>query len=116
MDSDLMNQVNRQEDKVAENASNKRKWEGNHGGSSSQQQNKGHKVIRAHIVGPSDKKGYAGNLPLASASLTTQRPLVAKQKTKAIYYECRILGHYKSNYPKMEESEPDEQARERKSP
>nr|GEW14505.1 hypothetical protein [Tanacetum cinerariifolium] len=32
----------RQEEKVAENASNKRKWEGNHNGSSSQQ-NKGHK-------------------------------------------------------------------------
>nr|GEV85780.1 reverse transcriptase domain-containing protein [Tanacetum cinerariifolium] len=100
--------VERQEDKVAENASNKRKWEGDHGGSSSQQQNKGPKVIRAHIVRPSDKKGYVGNLPLgnkykfhhtgrctaqcgnckrishqtrdcrASASATTQSPLVAK--------------------------------------
>nr|GEX34517.1 hypothetical protein [Tanacetum cinerariifolium] len=32
-----MSQIERQEDKVAENASNKRKWEGNHNGSSSQQ-------------------------------------------------------------------------------
>ncbi|GJT32862.1 hypothetical protein Tco_0923281 [Tanacetum coccineum] len=39
----------RQEDNVAENASNKRKWEDNHNGSSSQQ-NKGHKVPRAHIT------------------------------------------------------------------
>ncbi|GJZ83538.1 hypothetical protein Tco_0648711 [Tanacetum coccineum] len=37
-----ISQTERQEDKVAENASNKRKWEGNHNGSSSQQ-NKGHK-------------------------------------------------------------------------
>ncbi|GJV89610.1 hypothetical protein Tco_1533548 [Tanacetum coccineum] len=33
------------QNKVAENASNKRKWEGDHGGSSSQQQNKKHKVL-----------------------------------------------------------------------
>ncbi|GKD06406.1 reverse transcriptase domain-containing protein, partial [Tanacetum coccineum] len=79
---------------------------------------------------PSDKKGYAGNIPLcnkckfyhtgwctakcrnckrighqtrdcrASASATTHKPLVAKQKTKATCYECGILGHYKSNCPK----------------
>ncbi|GJS67235.1 hypothetical protein Tco_0681799, partial [Tanacetum coccineum] len=42
---DLMNRVERQNDKVAKNASNKRKWEGDHGGSSSQQQNKEHKVF-----------------------------------------------------------------------
>ncbi|GKA71632.1 putative reverse transcriptase domain-containing protein [Tanacetum coccineum] len=53
-----------QKDKVAKNASSKRKWEGNHGGSSSQ--NKGHKVIRAHTAHPSNKKGYAGNLPLCN--------------------------------------------------
>ncbi|GJW49950.1 putative reverse transcriptase domain-containing protein, partial [Tanacetum coccineum] len=38
-----MIQTERQEDKVAKNASNKRKWESNHNGSSSQQ-NKGHKT------------------------------------------------------------------------
>ncbi|GKG48783.1 hypothetical protein Tco_0512930 [Tanacetum coccineum] len=31
----LMSQTERQEDKVAENASNKRKWKGHHNGSSS---------------------------------------------------------------------------------
>ncbi|GJY75952.1 hypothetical protein Tco_0481068 [Tanacetum coccineum] len=46
-----MSQTKRQEDKVAENASNKRKWEGNPHGSSSQQ-NKGHKVPRAHTTRP----------------------------------------------------------------
>ncbi|GJT23308.1 hypothetical protein Tco_0893245 [Tanacetum coccineum] len=34
---DLMKQVKRQEDKVADNSSNKRKWEGDYGRSSSQQ-------------------------------------------------------------------------------
>ncbi|GJW98163.1 hypothetical protein Tco_0179971 [Tanacetum coccineum] len=61
---DLIDQVERKKDKVADNASNKRKWEGNHGRSSNQQQNKGHKVIRAYIVGPSNKKGYVRTLPL----------------------------------------------------
>ncbi|GJX97782.1 putative reverse transcriptase domain-containing protein, partial [Tanacetum coccineum] len=60
-----MSQTERQEDKVAENASNKRKWEGNHNGSSSQQ-NKGHKVPRAHTTWPSNKKAYAGSLPLCN--------------------------------------------------
>ncbi|GJW82831.1 hypothetical protein Tco_0155976 [Tanacetum coccineum] len=58
---DLMNRVEHQEGKVAKNASNKRKWEGDHDGSSSQ--NKGHKVIGAHAVEPSNKKVYAGKLP-----------------------------------------------------
>ncbi|GJZ68325.1 putative reverse transcriptase domain-containing protein [Tanacetum coccineum] len=54
-----------QEDKVAENASNKRKWKGNHNGGSSQQ-NKGHKVPRTHITLPINKKAYAGSLPLCN--------------------------------------------------
>nr|GEY94325.1 hypothetical protein [Tanacetum cinerariifolium] len=72
----LVNHVKRQEDKVTEDASKKRKWEGDHDGSSNQQQNKGHKLIG----------GYA-----------------AKQqecKTKSTCYECGILGYYKSSYPK----------------
>nr|GFA90916.1 putative reverse transcriptase domain-containing protein [Tanacetum cinerariifolium] len=44
-----MSQTERQEEKVAENASNKRKWESNHNGSLSQQ-NKGHKVPGAAPV------------------------------------------------------------------
>nr|GEY95229.1 reverse transcriptase domain-containing protein [Tanacetum cinerariifolium] len=66
MARELMSQIERQKEKVAENASNKRKWEGDHGGSSSQQQNKEHKVIRAHTAGPSNKKGYARTLPLCN--------------------------------------------------
>ncbi|GJZ17204.1 hypothetical protein Tco_0553327 [Tanacetum coccineum] len=63
---DLMNQVERQKDNVAKNASNKSKLEGNHGGSSSQQQNKEHKVISGHTARPNNKKGYARNLPLCN--------------------------------------------------
>ncbi|GKB91391.1 hypothetical protein Tco_0963663 [Tanacetum coccineum] len=50
------NQVEHQEAKVTKDASNKRKWEGDHNGSSSQQQNKGHKLIRAHAAKPSNRK------------------------------------------------------------
>ncbi|GKG04440.1 hypothetical protein Tco_0314827, partial [Tanacetum coccineum] len=56
-----MSQTERQEDKVPENVSNKRKWEGNHNGISSQQ-NKWHKVPRAHTTRPISKKAYAGRL------------------------------------------------------
>ncbi|GJW20035.1 hypothetical protein Tco_0027471 [Tanacetum coccineum] len=44
MACESMSQIEQQKDKVAENARNKRKWEGTHGGSSSQQQNKEHKL------------------------------------------------------------------------
>nr|GFC99509.1 hypothetical protein [Tanacetum cinerariifolium] len=60
-----MSQIERQEEKVAENASNKRKWESNHNGSLSQQ-NKGHKVPRAHTAWPINKKAYAESLPLCN--------------------------------------------------
>ncbi|GJU06379.1 hypothetical protein Tco_1122809, partial [Tanacetum coccineum] len=63
---DLMNRVEQQKDKVAKNANNRRKWEGDHDRSSCQQQNKEHKVIRAHTAEPGKKKGYVGNLPLCN--------------------------------------------------
>ncbi|GJU52198.1 hypothetical protein Tco_1225912 [Tanacetum coccineum] len=63
MARDSLDRVERQEYKEAKNASNKRKWEGDHDKSSSQQQNKGHKVIRAHAAQPSNKKVYVGKLP-----------------------------------------------------
>nr|GEU31032.1 putative reverse transcriptase domain-containing protein [Tanacetum cinerariifolium] len=58
------NQTKQQEGKIEEDTNNKRKWEDDHKGSSSQQQNKEPKAIRAHTVRPSNKKGYAGKLPL----------------------------------------------------
>nr|GFD23023.1 hypothetical protein [Tanacetum cinerariifolium] len=60
-----MSQTERQEEKVAENASHKRKWESNHNGSLSQQ-NKGHKVPRAHTAWPINKRTYTGSLPLCN--------------------------------------------------
>ncbi|GKE29712.1 reverse transcriptase domain-containing protein, partial [Tanacetum coccineum] len=105
-----MSQTKRQEDKVAENASNKRKWEGNHNGSSSQQ-NKGHKVPRAHTTRPINKKAYAGSLPLCNqCKFHHNRPCtvkcgncgthaVARNQQTLTCYECGSLGHYKSNCP-----------------
>nr|GFB84524.1 hypothetical protein [Tanacetum cinerariifolium] len=58
-----MSQTKRQEEEVAKNASNKRKWEINHH-RSLRHQNKGHKVPRAHTTGPINKKAHAGSLPL----------------------------------------------------
>nr|GEX50605.1 hypothetical protein [Tanacetum cinerariifolium] len=52
--------------KVTKDASNMRKWEGDHGGSSRKQQNKGHKAIRAHAVGPSNKNEYVGTPSLCN--------------------------------------------------
>nr|GFC56828.1 hypothetical protein [Tanacetum cinerariifolium] len=60
-----MSQTERQEEKVAENASNKRKWKSNHNGSLSQQ-DKGHKVPRAHTARHREKKHYGGSKPLCS--------------------------------------------------
>ncbi|GJR36882.1 reverse transcriptase domain-containing protein [Tanacetum coccineum] len=99
MAHELMSQIERQKDKVAENARNKRKWKGDHGGSSSQQRNKDHKVIRAHTAEPGNKKGYAGNLPLTPVPRSKQRPSVAKQKAEDTCYECGRLGHYNNGCP-----------------
>nr|GFB85763.1 hypothetical protein [Tanacetum cinerariifolium] len=83
-----MSQTERQKEKVAENASNKRKWEGNHNGSSSQQ-NKGHKVPRAHTTWPINKKAYAGSLPLCNqCKFQHNGPCTVKS-----------LRHYKSECP-----------------
>ncbi|GJZ49918.1 reverse transcriptase domain-containing protein [Tanacetum coccineum] len=129
MARESMSQTKQQKDRVAENASNKRKWEGNHNGSSSQQQNKEHNVFRAHTAGPSNKEDYVGNLPLCNKCKfhhtgscaekcgnckrrghqtkdcrtpvlkAKQRPSVAKQKAEVTFYECGELGHYKRECP-----------------
>ncbi|GJS19049.1 putative reverse transcriptase domain-containing protein [Tanacetum coccineum] len=86
-----MSQTKQQEDKVAENASNKRKWEGNHNGSSSQQ-NKGHKVPRAHTTWPINKKAYAGSLPLCNqCNFHHNGPCTVKCGN------CKKFGHITQN-------------------
>nr|GFB64071.1 hypothetical protein [Tanacetum cinerariifolium] len=115
-----MSQTKRQEKEVAENDSNKRKWESNHNGSLNQQ-NKGHKVPRAHTAWPINKNAYDGSLPLCnqckshhSGSCTVKcgnckevshiiqncrPPATAKNRRTRTCYECGSLGHYKSECP-----------------
>nr|GFB87564.1 reverse transcriptase domain-containing protein [Tanacetum cinerariifolium] len=110
-----ISQTERQKEKVEENARNKRKWEGNHNGSSSQQ-NKGHKVPRAHIAWPINKKAYAGSLPLCNQCKShhsgpctvkcgnckkvghiiqnCKTHATAKNQRTRTCYECESLGHY----------------------
>nr|GEZ93006.1 hypothetical protein [Tanacetum cinerariifolium] len=105
---------------VAENASNKRKWGSNHNGSLSQQ-NKGHKVPRAHTAWPINKKAHDGSLPLCnqcklhhSGPCTVKcgnckkvghiiqncrTPATAKNRRTRTCYACGSLGHYKSERP-----------------
>nr|GFA31855.1 putative reverse transcriptase domain-containing protein [Tanacetum cinerariifolium] len=112
----LMSQTERQK-KVEENASNKRKWEGNYNGSSSQQ-NEGHKVTRAHTAWPINKKAYAGSLPLCNQCKfhhnvtctvncgnykkvghiiqNCRTPATAKNQGTRTCYKCGSLRHYKS--------------------
>ncbi|GKA26995.1 reverse transcriptase domain-containing protein [Tanacetum coccineum] len=115
-----MSQTEQQEYKVAENASNKRKWEGNHNGSSSQQ-NKGHKLPRAHTTWPFNKKAYAGTLPLCNRcklhhngqctvkfgnckkvdhmTRDCRNPAAARNQRTHACYECGSLRHFKSECP-----------------
>ncbi|GJS20591.1 reverse transcriptase domain-containing protein [Tanacetum coccineum] len=118
------------EGKIAEDTNDKRKWKDDHKGSSSQQQNKEPKAIKAHAVGPSNKKGYAGKQPLCNKCMfhhtglcagkvgnckrlghqtrhcrtpvlrVKQSPSMTKQKAKVICYKCGILGHFKSDCSK----------------
>ncbi|GJU44755.1 retrovirus-related pol polyprotein from transposon TNT 1-94 [Tanacetum coccineum] len=79
-----VSQTKRQEDKVAKNASNKRKWKGNHNGSSSQQ-NKWHKCGNCKKVGHITRNG--------------RTPVAGRNQQTRTCYECGSLGHYKSECP-----------------
>nr|GFC30228.1 hypothetical protein [Tanacetum cinerariifolium] len=89
-----MSQTERQEEKVAENASNKRKWESNHNGSLSQQ-NKGHKVPRAHAACPINKKAYAGSLPLCNQCKSHHSGLCTIKSLRHYKSECSIVKFHK---------------------
>nr|GFA94878.1 putative reverse transcriptase domain-containing protein [Tanacetum cinerariifolium] len=84
-----MSETERQEEKVAENASNKRKWGSDHNGSLSQQ-NKGHKVPRAHTAWPINKKAYAGSLPLCNQCKSHHKVRKLQEELLSDYdYEIR---------------------------
>nr|GEX45129.1 putative reverse transcriptase domain-containing protein [Tanacetum cinerariifolium] len=87
-----MSQTKRQREKEVENASNKRKWEGNHHGSSNQQ-NKGHKVPRAHTAWPINKKAYAGSLPLCNQCKFHHNGMCTVKCGN-----CKKVGHIIQNY------------------
>nr|GFA62276.1 putative reverse transcriptase domain-containing protein [Tanacetum cinerariifolium] len=115
-----MSQTERQEEKVAENASNKRKWGSNHNGSLSQQ-NKGRKVPRAHTAWLINRKAHDGSVPLCNQCKlhhsglcavkcgncnkvghiiqNCETPATAKNQRTRTCYECGSLRHYKSECP-----------------
>nr|GFC38261.1 hypothetical protein [Tanacetum cinerariifolium] len=92
----------------------------NHDGSSNQQ-NKGHKVPRAHTAWPINKKAYVGSLPLCnqckshhSRSCTVKcgnckkvghiiqncrTPATAKNQRTRTCYKCGSLRHFKGECP-----------------
>nr|GEY57153.1 reverse transcriptase domain-containing protein [Tanacetum cinerariifolium] len=95
-----MSQTERQKEEVVENDSNKRKWESNHIGSLSQQ-NKGHKVPRAHTAWPINKKAYDGSLPLCNqCKLHHSGPCTVKcgnyKKVGHIIQNCKTLATAKN--------------------
>ncbi|GJR12451.1 reverse transcriptase domain-containing protein [Tanacetum coccineum] len=116
-----LNQAKHQEDKVSGNTSNKRKWEGDQNGSPNQQQNKEHKMFRAHAVGPNNKKEYLGSLPLCKkckfhhngpctikcgnykkvvhVTQDCRNPAAIRNQRTLTCYECGELGHYKRDCP-----------------
>ncbi|GJS84428.1 hypothetical protein Tco_0750969 [Tanacetum coccineum] len=92
-----INQGKQRENKVAGNASNKRKWEGDHNGSFSQQQNKEHKknvaianggVFKQEIVGSQSRDDNKGLW------------LVSEEKLKYLLMgDWRIWVHISVNCP-----------------
>ncbi|GJR15142.1 putative reverse transcriptase domain-containing protein [Tanacetum coccineum] len=119
---DTETHTKQQEKKVAGNASNKRKLEGNHNGGSSQQY-KEHKVLRAQTTNPSNKKVYLGTLPLCNkckfhhngqctvknvnckrvGHLTRdcRSPATTNNQRIITCYKCGNQGHYKSDCPEL---------------
>nr|GFB74993.1 reverse transcriptase domain-containing protein [Tanacetum cinerariifolium] len=86
-----MSQTERQEEKVAENASNKRKRGSNPNGSLSQQ-NKGHKMPRAHTAWPINKNAYARSLPLRNQCKSHHSGLCTVKCEN-----CKKVGHIIQN-------------------
>ncbi|GKB56795.1 reverse transcriptase domain-containing protein [Tanacetum coccineum] len=92
-----MSQTERKEDKVAENASNKRKWEGNHNGSLGQQ-NKGIRCLERTLLDQSARKHMLDLYLCATSANFTIMDRALNQQTRT-YYEYESLRHYKSECP-----------------
>ncbi|GJZ08748.1 putative reverse transcriptase domain-containing protein [Tanacetum coccineum] len=94
MARESMNQIKQQEGKIAEDTNDKKKWKDDHKGSSSHQQNKDPKVIKAHAIGSRNKKGYAGKQPLCNKCMFHHTGLCAgkggnsKRKDHAMLRIC----------------------------
>nr|GEZ13356.1 hypothetical protein [Tanacetum cinerariifolium] len=117
MAHDLMDQVIRS--KVGKDVENKRKWEDDQGGYSCHQQNKRREVVRVYAGGSSDKKGYAGTLPLCDQCEFHHRhgpcPTPCENYTKVGHqtrdcwtftsvtcYKCGERGHIREYCPDLE--------------
>ncbi|GJU92338.1 reverse transcriptase domain-containing protein [Tanacetum coccineum] len=74
-----MSQTKQQECKVAENANNKRKWEGNHNG-------------KGTVKGGNCKK-------VGHITRECRNPTAARNQQTHTCYECGSLRHFKSTYP-----------------
>ncbi|GKC01961.1 hypothetical protein Tco_0993571, partial [Tanacetum coccineum] len=82
---------------AARQADNKRRIDNNLGDNHAQQPPyKRQNVARAYTVGPSEKKEYAGTLPLCNkCKLHHNGPCTVKRMN------CKRVGHYRSEYPRL---------------
>ncbi|GJR46639.1 putative reverse transcriptase domain-containing protein [Tanacetum coccineum] len=84
---ELINQAKQRENKVAGNASNKRKYNFHHIGQCVEK------------CGNCKQRGHQARDCRISASRTKQRSVVLGKKAEVICYGCRGLGHCMSNCP-----------------
>ncbi|GJU70603.1 retrotransposon protein, putative, ty3-gypsy subclass [Tanacetum coccineum] len=116
-----MSQTERQEDKVAENTSNKRKCtpaerqaenkrkldNTSKNNQNQQQPNKRQNTSRAYIAGHGEKKHYGGSKPssINANTANNQRGIEASHKATnqrtLTCYECGNQGHYRSDCPEL---------------
>ncbi|GJV07177.1 hypothetical protein Tco_1344833 [Tanacetum coccineum] len=139
MAHDSMNQVVHEEATVGNNVSNKRKWGGDYGRNSDQQQSKRIEVVRAHANREGNKKAYARNLPYynkckwhhtgpctmkcgnckrvchmttnckTSTLATINSATVANQKPTVTCFRCGAQWYFKSKCPRLNNQNHDNQ-------